>query len=72
MCNQSSKVIRTEQQTSTGCQVTAVIGDNDNNRIGGVGGLSTLKSNWLVLLLCVLLWSMVQIFFFQANWLRLK
>lgn len=57
-------MICTEQQTSTGCQVTAVIVDNDNNRIGGVGGLSTLKSNWLVLLLCVLLWSMVQIFSF--------
>lgn len=48
-CNQSSKVICTEQYTSTGCQVTVVIGDNGDNRAGGVGGLSTLEGNWLVL-----------------------
>lgn len=53
MRNQSSKVICTEHQTSTACQVTDVIGGNDNNRIGGVGWLRALKSNWLVLLLCV-------------------
>lgn len=36
-CNQGSLVMCAEQQTSAGCQVTAVIGDNDENRIGGVG-----------------------------------
>lgn len=39
----------TVQQTSTGCQVSAVIGDDDNNRKGGVGELSALQGNWPVL-----------------------
>lgn len=47
----------TEKYTSAGCQVTAVIGDNDNNRVGGVAELSALQSNWPVL---VSLWAVVK------------
>ena len=37
--------------------MTAVIGDSDNNRIGGVGELSALQSNWPVF---VSMWAVVK------------
>lgn len=37
--------------------MAAVIGDSDNNKIGEVGELSTLQSNWPVL---VSMWAVVK------------
>ncbi len=37
--------------------MTVVIGDNDSNKMGGVGELSALQSNWPVL---VSMWAVVK------------